>query len=161
MEVQDLVTRAGDKLHALKEFALSQSTSKLLFVGGAIALFSYAAYSFLTNGEDVSEGSGTGKTDQKENQTKAATTQKKKKPNVERKIFTEEEIDSDEVSTSNPHERRSVASTAGRKKKSLARKLESVNESGELRLSSLQQSTAQATEEADDLYFALLGKLNS
>lgn len=134
---------------------MSQGATKLVFVGGALAIISIAAYSFLKGEEDPK--------DKKQSKEKAARDRatfsftKKRRQFAEKKFFTEKDDFSDEASTSNQHEGRRTA----RSSRVEPHRFMSESDIGDGRSKVSLDTESKINEEADDLYFAMLGKLKA
>lgn len=135
---------------------MNQGVSRVVFVGSAIALLAYAAVSFFKSGEDSGQ-EGKSKADGLRDKSRDTFGKRHKKKFVpERKFFTEEDFFSEDVSTSNPHDRNSSTTGTGKRK---IRRFMSESELPDNRSIVSRDIDIRVKEEADDLYFALLSKL--
>ncbi len=150
---------AADKVKKLKDILMAQGFSKLFFVGSAVALVAVAAYSFM-KGDDQSKDEEIDNSTRKaggsslQGKGRGSVASKKKRFLPERKFFTEEDQYSDDASTSNPNER------GGMGNKLKASRFMSESEGQDARSVQSKDIDVKVKEEADDLYFAMLNKLN-
>ncbi len=156
-KLQVCVGQALAKVASVQEFVLSQGATKLVFVGGAIAIISFAAYSFL-KGDAPDEAKDKKQAKEKLARDKAAFSfAKKRRQFAEKKFFTEKDDFSDEASTSNQHEGRRRA----RSSRLEPHRFMSESEIGDAKSRAVLDTETKINEEADDLYFAMLNKLKA
>jgi hypothetical protein len=157
MSTAECLARATERALQAKDFIVSQGVSRVLFVGSAIALLTYAAISFFKGGDEGNEPSGRGKPDSLKDRSRDLLQKRSKKKFIpERKFFSEEDLFSEDISTSNPFDKQSAGAAAAKRK---SRRFMSESDGPDHRSIVSKDMDNRVKEEADDLYFAMLDKL--
>jgi hypothetical protein len=159
----DCLKFCAGKALEYKDLVLQQgSIPKLIFVGSAITVLSMAAYS-LFRGDSKDEPKPNADSEKApkpcEEERSKQERQGKKKPKLkvqEKRFYTEEEEYSESASTSNLREGKST-----RRSKGKGQRFMSDTDEREVKGSRAVISEQKVEEESDELYFALLSRLNS
>jgi hypothetical protein len=157
MSTADNLSRAMDRVRQVRTFIEAQGPRKLILIGSAIALMTYAAYSFFQSSDDSADRETKRKQEKSRDSRRDSNSRnQKKRPLTERKFFTEEEDSFDDLTTSNPHEKNISGIRGGKKRKNT---FMSESDGPELRSLPSKDIDNKVKEEADCLYFAMMDKL--